>query len=372
MYFLSLVARNVFTRKVRAALTAVAIAISIATVTTMGVLTFSLRETAISVLQTGKADFSIGQKGVSDVIYSSMDESDLEALRGYEGVRSSVGVLVAPVALDKDHPFFLQLGVPPEQLADFGVQIVVGQAYDANAGDQVLLGYRTAREFRKTVGDQMDIDGNLFRIVGIYSTGQVFGDQAVMMPLHPLQARERKPGTITLAFVRVAPGTNIEALRKQIEADRPELATVRTESDFGRVDRNLQLISAANIGVTVLALAVGAVTVMNTMMLSIFERTREFGVLRAIGWARSRVLFSVLLEAVLLSLVGASVGVAVGFAAIQALQRAPDLVGVFQPQYPATVFMRALAVTFAMALLGAIYPALRAALLSPLEAIRHE
>lgn len=193
-----------------------------------------------------------------------------------------------------------------------------------------------------------------------------------MLPLPTLQARERKPGTITLAFVRVQPGTDIDALRAEIEAERPELATVKTESEFGRVDRNLELISAANVGVSVLALVIGAVTVMNTMMLTVFERTREFGVLRAIGWSRSRVLMIVMLEALVVSLAGAMAGTALGFLAIRGLQDVPDLVGVFQPQYPATVFLRALAITFGMAFFGALYPALRAALLVPLQAIRHE
>lgn len=372
MHFIGLAAQNVYNRKVRAVLTGLAIAISITTVVTMGVLTHSLRQTAISVLRTGKADFSIAQKGVSDVIYSTMDEADIDYLESKSGVASAVGVLVAPVELDEDHPFFLQLGIEPEQLPDFGVEIVVGRAYEREAPDEVMIGYRTAREFDKTVGDTMDIDGRLFQVVGIYSTGQVFGDQAAMLPLPTLQARERKPGTITLAFVRVQPGTDIDALRAEIEAERPELATVKTESEFGRVDRNLELISAANVGVSVLALVIGAVTVMNTMMLTVFERTREFGVLRAIGWSKSRVLMIVMLEALVVSLAGAMAGTALGFLAIRGLQDVPDLVGVFQPQYPATVFLRALAITFGMAFFGALYPALRAALLVPLQAIRHE
>lgn len=372
MHFFGLAAQNVYTRKVRAGLTGLAIAISIATVVTMGVLTHSLRQTAISVLRTGQADFSIAQKGVSDVIYSTMDETDVTYLQSKPGVASAVGVLVAPVDLDEDHPFFLRLGLEPEQLPDFGVQVVVGRPYARESTNEIMIGYRTAREFNKTVGDEMDIDDTLFTIVGIYSTGQVFGDQAAMFPLPLLQAHERKPGTITLAFVRVTPGTDIEALRKDIEDERPELATVRTESDFGRVDRNLALISAANVGVSALALVIGAVTVMNTMMLTVFERTREFGVLRAVGWSRRRVLTLVMLEAIVVSLVGAAIGTGLGFVAIRLLEDVPDLVGVFKPEYPASVFGRALAITFGMALLGALYPALRAAFLVPLEAIRNE
>lgn len=167
MHFIGLAAQNVYNRKVRAVLTGLAIAISITTVVTMGVLTHSLRQTAISVLRTGKADFSIAQKGVSDVIYSTMDEADIDYLESKSGVASAVGVLVAPVELDEDHPFFLQLGIEPEQLPDFGVEIVVGRAYEREAPDEVMIGYRTAREFDKTVGDTMDIDGRLFQVVGI-------------------------------------------------------------------------------------------------------------------------------------------------------------------------------------------------------------
>jgi len=372
MYFASLIVLNVVSRKVRSILTAVAVAISIMTVVTMGVLTHSLRQSAIAVLRTGTADFSIAQEDVSDVIYSSIDERSVTELRSYSGVESVVGVLVAPFRLDEDHPFFLQLGVPPQELEAFGVHVVEGRAYEASAPDEAMLGFRAAREFNKHVGDHMLLDGDDFQIVGIYSTGQVFGDSAAMMPLVTLQARERKPGTATLAFVRTTPGTDIQALRNRIEQDYPELATVRTESDFGRVDRNLELLSAANTGVSGLALIIGAVTVLNMMVLTVFERTREFGVLRAIGWSRARVLFDVMGEALVVALSGAALGVAAGFVAIRFLEDTPTLRGLFYPDYTTDVFLRALLITFGMAGFGALYPAARAALLKPLTAIRHE
>lgn len=152
----------------------------------------------------------------------------------------------------------------------------------------------------------------------------------------------------------------------------PQLATVRTESEFGRVDRNLALISAANVGVSLLALVIGAIGVMNTMVMSVFERTREFGVLRAVGWTRRRVLALVLSEALLVGTAGAVVGVIAGVITIRLIGRVPELVGVFQPDYTADVFARALAIAVGMAFLGALYPAVRAALLMPLDALRHE
>jgi putative ABC transport system permease protein len=370
--FLELIWNNVAERKARSALTGVAVAIGITTVVVLGVLTHSLRRTAISILQTGTADFTVAQEGVSDILYSSVDQAEVDQLRAYPEVASTVGVLVAAVKLDSGHPFFLELGIPPDELAPFGVQVVEGRPYSADAQDEIMLGFRAARDLHKAVGDSITIDTLTFRIVGIFSTGQVFGDSASMLPLPTLQARERKPGSVTLAFVRLQPGTNIDALRKKIEHDMPELATVRTASEFGRIDRNLSLISAANVGVSIMALVLGAIGVMNTMLMSVFERTREFGVLRAVGWTRRRVLVLVMAEALVVSLAGAVVGVAAGFGAIALVQRLPELVGVFQPDYTTDIFLRALGIAAGMAFIGAFYPAVRAALLVPLEALRHE
>jgi len=372
MPFLTLIVRNIYTRKVRSSLTGAAVAIAIMTVFTLGVLTYSLRETAISILRTGTADFSVGQKGVSDVLYSSLDETEIDRIRSYPEVQSVVGVLVAAVEIDKNHPFFLELGIQPDKLEEFGVQVVAGTPYGPTAPDEIMLGFRAARDFDKSVGDTFTVEDQQFRVVGIFSTGQVFGDSAAMLPLPTLQAQERKPGSMTLAFVKVRPGTDIDALRKKIDDDNPELATVRTQSEFGRIDRNLKLISAANVGASILALVVGAIGVMNTTMMSVFERTREFGVLRAVGWSRLRVLALVMGEAIMLALGGAAAGLAAGYVAVRLIQRVPEVVGVFQPDYPGDIFGRALGIAIGMAFIGAFYPAVRAALLKPLEALKHE
>ena len=154
-----------------------------------------------------------------------------------------------------------------------------------------------------------------------------------MFPLTDLQAWHTEPGVYTLAFVRVRPNVSIPALRKRIEDANPRLATARSESDYGRVDRNLVLITAANVGGSILALFIGATGVMNTSLLSFYERLREFGLLRAVGWTRRRVFRLVLGEALIVSLIGAAVGIGIGLAAVQALTHVHALVGVFRPTY---------------------------------------
>jgi putative ABC transport system permease protein len=371
MSFLGLIPRNVLTRKVRSGLTGLAVAIAIMMVVAMGVLTYSLKQTAISVLEVGKADFTVAQKGVSDVLNSIIDQQQLAAISSYPQIQSTVGVLIAGVNFN-GNPFFLELGIPPNELTPFGVQVLEGRPYSATATDEIMLGYRTAQDLHKTVGDQVTIDTITFTIVGIYTVGNPFADSASMVPLLWLQGRQRLAGDVTLVFVKTKPGADIPALTAQIQHDHPELACVVTASQFGLIDRNLSLISAADVGVSVLALFMGAVGVMNTTLMSVFERTREFGVLRAVGWSRGRIVIMVMGEALFIALAGAVVGTGMGFAAVQVIKQLPDVLGFFHPAYPASVFGQALGVAVGMAFFGVIYPAARAALLQPLEALRHE
>lgn len=370
--FFGFVFRNVTTRKTRAILTGLAVAISIMTVVTMGILTQSLRRTAINIVKTGSADFSVAQKGLNDVLQSAIDEEDVAAIGQYDGVASAIGVLIQAYELDKDHPFFIRIGIEKGALEEYGISVVAGREFEADSRTEAMLGYRAARDLGLTIGDMLTVRDNTYTIVGIYRVGQVQGDSGLVLPLSTLQVHERRPGTVTLAFVRGKEGADISAIRQTIERNFPELATVQSESDFGQVDRNLKLLSAANTGVTILALVVGAITVANTTMLSVFERTREIGILRAVGWPRWRILAEVLCEAFVVAFFAAMAGVGAGFAMVQIVQQAPELHGVFEPHYSGGVFGRALGIAFGMALVGAIYPAVRAALIVPLAALRHE
>lgn len=372
MKFFELILRNVRIKPVRTALTALAVSIGVGAGVTIGIVTHSLRATAVQILQVGRADFSVSQDGVSDVLNSAIDEAEVDQLRTVPGVASVIGVYVSPVELDADNPFFLRIGIDPASMEEFGVRTVEGRAFTATAPDEIMLGYRAARNLGKQVGDTLTIEDDMFRIVGIFATDQPFGDAASMLPLVTLQALQRQPGNVTLGFVRTRPGTDIDATRAAIEAEFPQLVTVRSAEEFGRADRNLALLTAADDAATIVALAFGVIIVTNTMLLTFTERTREFGVLRAIGWSRRRVLVMVIGETLVISLAGAALGVGLSFFAVQVLGQLDTLRGVLDPDYTAAVFARALATAVGIGFLGAIYPALRAALLAPLEALRRE
>jgi ABC-type lipoprotein release transport system permease subunit len=252
--FVRLVVHNVATRRLRLAFTATAVGIGVLTVVALGIVDSSLRGSALAIMQIGRADFTIAQKGVSDLLNSNIDEATVGRIAADHRIASTTGVLVGTTKLNASNPLFLEIGVDPSRLAEFGVTIDAGAAFGAQAQDAVMLGWRAANNLGKHVGDTITIDDLPLRVVGIYSTGQALGDAGAMRPLIPFQAEQRQPSEVTLVFVRVRDGTNIPSLRADLEREYPQLVTVQTISDFGRADRSLALITAADRAGSVLAI----------------------------------------------------------------------------------------------------------------------
>lgn len=371
MSFLGLILHNVKAHKLRASLTAAAVAIGVMAVLALGVLTSSLRTSATQILEVGRADFTVIQKG-SNPLESAIAQRDLVDMSATPGVASMIGALLETDRYDAANPAVIQVGLEPSAQAPFGVIILRGRSYAPHSPNEVMLGFALANNIHKTVGDTMTIGGKARRVVGIYRTGVSFGDSTMMFPLSVLQAENQVPGFVTLAFVKVEHGVPVETVKSRIAKKFVQYAPIASLSDFGRSNNTLTLVDAANTGGTILAAVIAISGVLNTTLMSFFERLREFGVMRSIGWSRPRIVVLVLGEAVVVGVVGAAFGLLLGWVAVNVLQNLSSLRGFFKPTWEVGVFGRSLYFAIGVAVLGALYPAVRAALISPLEALRRE
>ena len=355
---LTLVGADIWAKRARSAGIAFAVALAVMTVVTLTVVSSGLETAATAVLTVGKADFTVAQNGVSDLLYSNIDTGQLAQIGATPGVKSSVGVLLETEHLSAADPLFIEIGIQPDDLATFGVTVVAG--------------WRAAQNLGLHVGDTFHANGTANRVVGIYSTGISYGDSAAMFPLPALQAYNRVPGSVSLVFVKVGPGQSSARVQRTLTANQPELTTISTLAQAGRADRNLVYLKAAVTGSTILAVVIGAIVVGNTMLLSLFERTREFGLLRAIGWGRRRVVWLVVSESLVLALVGSGLGIGLSFLVTTVLEALPQLNGVLHSNFTSGAFWHGLAVGIGMAVLGSLYPSIRAANLPPLKALSNE
>jgi putative ABC transport system permease protein len=364
--------RNLLGKKARSIGLAVAIGFAVMTVVTLTVVGSSLQSSATAVIHIGEANFVVAQKGVADILNSTIDEKTLGDIQHTPGVASAVGVLVETQKINAANPVFIEVGIAPQDLEPFGVRILAGHPYAADATNQVMLGWRAAQNFGLHVGDHFAADGADNTVVGIVSTGDSFGDDAAFFPLPAIQGYNRVPGIVTLVFVKTAHGVPVATVEHRISANQPELQTIRTAQQFGRADLTLVFVRAAATGSAILAVVIGAIIIGNTMLLSLFERTREFGMLLAVGWVRSRIVALILEEGLVLAVLGTAVGLALAVGVSALLSQLPQLRGVLHPDFTASAFITGLATAFAMTLLGTLYPALRAAFRSPLQALSHE
>jgi len=371
MPFALLVFRNLIRQKIRTGLTVLGITIGITAVVALGIITNSAKASTLELLQAGGSDFAVGRHGSADLTLSVLAAEDLEKVRSYSEVEHASGVLLAFSRVGSN-PFFAQVGIDPEDLDFFDLKVVEGRRLAPGAEDEIMLGTEGVKQLDAAVGDLVEVREKTLRVVGIYRTDAVFLDGGGVLPISTLWELERKEGLYTLLYVKVESGTDLDALTARIEAEHPDLATLRGLEDVGDVDQGIQIIDAVNLGITILAVFIGGIAVMNTMVMAVFERTREIGILRAVGWRTRRILQMILGEALLLCMIGAVFGSALAVLLTRFITLFPAIRAFLSPEYTPEVFIRGIAVGVIVAVLGAIYPAFRAARFSPAEAIRYE
>lgn len=162
----------------------------------------------------------------------------------------------------------------------------------------------------------------------------------------------------------------VVAVRDHINNHINELRAMRSADVLQRHDE-IELLQKFGLVISLIAALAGAIGILNTMTLTVYERTREIGLLMAVGWSRLRVLSNVMLEGLVLSIVGGWAGVALGYLEVQAARVWFSLDGL-SGELNVGRSMEALALAFGIGFVATLYPAIRASLLTPIEALRHE
>ncbi len=369
MTFLSLVLKNLLRQRVRTLLTVVGITVGIATVVALGAVTAGMKGTADDFITAGGAQFIVAQKGAADLSFSRLDATVLPRVAAVAGVGAVSGVQLEILKVGSN-PFFFLGGVEPSMLRSQGLDLTRGRL--PRAGDEVVLGVGAAADLGAGVGSTVTLGRTPLTVVGVYDSQVVWQRGGGFAPLDTVQRMVDRPGIVTLAYVTVEQGVDPDTVAAEVRRRVPEVVTISGAEEYGQVDQGFTLVDGASTAISVLAILIGGIGVMNTMVMAIFERTREIGVLRAVGWPAGRVLRMVLSESLVLCLAAAVLGALVGVALVQLVVQIPSVSGLVLPAYPPGVFLRALVVALAVGLLGAVYPAARATRLTPMEALRYE
>ena len=320
-----------------------------------------------------QADLVLSQSDAMDVTLSGIDESTGELLESWPEVLDVDGMLMGNVQTEGS-AFFYIFGYDPKGFAIDHFRIVEGQPLDEVRrvrGKPLLLGKGAAESLDKAVGDTLRITGGTFRIVGIYETGDAFEEAAAVIPLEEAQPLLIQPRRVSLYYLRLRDPEGEARLRQRVERALPELNVSSTSEFADRQDMIKYLVGFAW-GVAALAVIIGGVTMMNTLLMSVFERTREIGLLRAVGWRRGQVMRLILGESLVFSLLGGLVGTGLGVAAAYAMRGASTSFGVYGSEFTPQLFVQAYVTVVVLGLVGGLYPAWWASRLLPLEALSYE
>ena len=171
--------------------------------------------------------------------------------------------------------------------------------------------------------------------MGIFESESWFENGSLIMPLKTLQKMMGREGQVTgfLIQAKSSDAQFIADLRQRIESTIPGVAATPAR-DHVQGDTQIRLARAMAWTTAAVALFLGSVGMLNTMLMSIFERTREIGILRAVGWRRRRVLALVLGEALVIALIGTVLGVVLAVVGLRAITLAPTARGFINPNLP--------------------------------------
>jgi putative ABC transport system permease protein len=362
-----MILKNLWRRATRSLLTVLGIAIGVAAVVALGAMAQGIAKNYGNALGLSN-DLLVTQANAYDVIFSSLDEDLAQRIQAIPDV-TNVDPGVFSWIVVGDTPYFLIYGYPAGSVAMDHYRIVEGKP--VTGPKQIVVGRRGADALSKHVDDTLRINGVPYRIVGIYETGQGMEESGGVVVLEDAQDIAQKSRQVSLFQVGLRPNADLEQVRARIESIDKDI-TVTIASEYSSGEAWTAVLNGFAWSIAAIAVLIGGLGMMSAMVMSVMERTREIGTLRAVGWSRGRVLRMILGEAVALSLAGGVLGIFIGVGLAWAAGQIPGVGAFLEGSFSAGIFVQGLATALTLGIVGGIYPAWSAANLQPVEALRYE
>ena len=395
--------KSLWARKVRLFLSAVSIVLGVAFVCGSLMFTSLLKSSFDQIIKGGLADVNVHAKGgtfagmgnAGPTEQPGLTPAEIESIGKVEGVVKAVGIVSSTQVfpLDSSGNLLSFQGAPgiamnwhdtPAAGGQPGARIVEGRAPEA-AGDIVMDPSTVARGGYK-IGDQVKVSTPLdgikaFTLVGTgtYGAGSTAGASYLFFTLSEAQAIvQQGSDTFHSVWVETAQGADVDSVATAIDKVLPEGFTAETGASMAttiqdQLDVGLGFVNTFLLVFAAIALVVATLLILNTFSILVAQRARELALLRAIGAKRSQVRNSVLLEALIVGLIGATFGLAAGYGltwGILALLRATGIdLGPVAPSFTWQAVVASYAIGTLITLFAAYLPARKASQTRPVEAM---
>ena len=369
MSFLKFILKNPFRRKTSALLSIVGIPIGIIVIVALGGITDGLVNSFEDTIHAGGADFQISGKETGDSAYgtNTIDANWTDKIANVEGVDKAFPIYVVLTSVGDDYMNTL-IGIDPAgtELADISMK--EGRIFEDGA-DEVILGEIYADDNDYKVGDTIEVNHEDFEVVGIYESGDSNMAGGVFTSISRVGELMDDEDSISNIYVKVDKGVDAQVVADRIdEKYGDDITTITSVMEMEQMADMLNMLQASTWAISLLAIVVGGLGIINTMLMSVFERTREIGVLKAVGWSNRKILTMIVGESLVITIVSAIVGSIIGFSACTLLGPQMGIEPLFTPK----IFAQAFAIAIVVGIIGGIYPALKAVRLPPTDALRYE